>query len=220
MPAMNIYSIYKATCIITNECYIGFDSHWPKRKIGHKHQSKKQNNIKFYNAIRKYGWDNFVWEVIYQSKDKKHCLDVMEPHFIKEHDSMLNGLNTSPGGNRGPILFGESNGMFGKTHSERVKKDGSERARKTFTGKSYEELYGTEKSNILKKIRSEKAKGKNNSVKNNPRFDFKEYTFFNIETKEKTTSTRYDFYTKYGINKGGVSDMVNKGITYKKWCVV
>ena len=101
-----------------------------------------------------------------------------------------------------------------------VKKDGAERARKTFTGKSYEELYGTEKSNNLKKIRSEKAKCKNNSVKNNPRFDFKEYTFFNIETNEKTTSTRYDFYTKYGINKGGVSEMVNKGITYKKWCVV
>ena len=116
--------------------------------------------------------------------------------------------------------IGPKNGMYGQTHTDEAKKIFADTASKTFKGKSYEELYGKQKAQELKKIRSEKAKRKNNSVKNNPRFDSKEYTFFNIETNEKTTSTRYDFYTKYGINKGGVSDMVNKGITYKKWCVV
>ena len=33
---MNIYTIYKATCINTGKSYIGFDSHWPKRKLEHK----------------------------------------------------------------------------------------------------------------------------------------------------------------------------------------
>ena len=75
---MNIYSIYKATCIITNQCYIGFDSNWPNRKKSHKRESKKNSNIKFYNAIKKYVWDNFEWEVIYRSKDDVHCLNVME----------------------------------------------------------------------------------------------------------------------------------------------
>jgi hypothetical protein len=33
---MNIYSIYKATNIKNSKSYIGFDSHWPKRRSEHK----------------------------------------------------------------------------------------------------------------------------------------------------------------------------------------
>ena len=217
---MNIYSIYKATCITTNKCYIGFDSNWPRRKRLHKWGSQKDNNIKFYNAIKKYGWDNFEWEVIYRSKDGEHCLNVMEQYFINEYDSMNNGLNTSSGGSRGPILFGESNGMFGKTHSDKVKKDSSDRAKKTFTGKSYEDLYGIQKSNELKNKRSEKGKLKDNSGNNNPRFDKKEYLFYNIKTGVCVKSTRYDFYNTYEINRGGVSEMINHGITYNGWKIL
>ena len=217
---MNIYSIYKATCIITNQCYIGFDSNWPNRKKSHKRESKKNSNIKFYNAIKKYGWDNFEWEVIYRSKDDVHCLNVMEEYFINEYNSTKNGLNTTPGGNRGPILSGKDNGMFGKTHSDKVKKDSSDRAKKTFAGKSYEELYGVEKSNELKKIRSQKLKGKDNFGNKNPRFDEKEYLFYNVKSGVCIKSTRYDFYNTYEINRGGVSDMINHGITYKGWKIL
>lgn len=217
---MNIYSIYKATCIITNQCYIGFDSNWPNRKRMHKWGSQKENNVKFYNAIKKYGWDNFKWEVIYRSKDGDHCLNVMEEYFISEYDSMKNGLNTTPGGNRGPILFGESNGMFGKTHTDEVKESLGLKASKRFKGKTYEELYGTEKSNQLKKIRSEKLKGKDNSGNKNPRFDKKEYLFYNVKTGVCVKSTRYDFYNTYEINRGGVSEMINHGITYNGWKIL
>jgi len=115
---------------------------------------------------------------------------------------------------------GKNNGMYGRKHTEEAKKIMAKSASERFKGKSYEEIHGKQKAEELKKIRSEQLKGIDNFGKKNPRFDFKEYTFFNIETNEKITSTRYDFYTKYGINKGGVSEMVNKGITYKKWCVV
>ena len=116
--------------------------------------------------------------------------------------------------------IGPKNGMYGQTHTPEAKKIMAESASARFKGKSYEEFYGKHKAEELKKIRSEQLKGIDNSGKNNPRYDNKEYTFLNIITNEKITSTRYDFYIKYGINKGGVSDMVNKGITYKKWCVV
>jgi group I intron endonuclease len=214
---MNIYSIYKVTCTITNKCYIGFDSKWPNRKKSHKRESQKNNNIKFYNAIKKYGWSNFKWEVIYNSKDGDHCLNVMESYFIKEYDSLENGYNMTSGGNRGPILFGNSNGMFGKTHTETVKLELADKARKTFGGKSYEELYGLEKSIQLKKMRSENGRNKNNSGKNNPRFDKKEYLFYNVNSGVCVKSTRYDFYNTYKINKGGVSEMINRGITYNGW---
>jgi len=97
MSAMNIYSIYKATNKINGKVYIGFDSSWPNRLIDHKNNYSKKN-FKFYQAIRKYGWDNFEWETIYQSKDGEHCLKNMESNFIEQYDSFKNGYNSTLGG--------------------------------------------------------------------------------------------------------------------------
>ena len=94
---MNIYTIYKSTCKITGKSYVGFDSNWPKRQKVHKSASKKQD-YKFYRAIRKYGWDNFEWSILYQSTDKQHTLNEMENHFICEYDSFTNGYNSTLGG--------------------------------------------------------------------------------------------------------------------------
>jgi group I intron endonuclease len=94
---MNIYSIYKATNKINGKCYIGFDSNWPNRKSYHKSFYKKQN-YKFYLAIRKHGFDNFQWELLYQSKDVEHTLNVMENYFIIEYDSYNKGYNSTLGG--------------------------------------------------------------------------------------------------------------------------
>jgi group I intron endonuclease len=99
---MNIYTIYKATNKINNKCYIGFDSHWPKRKSEHKSAAMRDKSYnKFYNAIKKYGWDNFIWEIVYQSTDGNHCLNSMEPYFIKEFNSLSTGYNSSYGGESG-----------------------------------------------------------------------------------------------------------------------
>ena len=86
-----IYTIYRATNIINNKAYIGFDSNWPTRKGSHLRCAAKENypHIAFYNAIRKYGADNFQWEIIYQSTDGAHTLTIMEPFFIKEFNSFL-----------------------------------------------------------------------------------------------------------------------------------
>jgi group I intron endonuclease len=94
---MIIYSIYKSVNTKNGKVYIGFDSNWPNRFKIHKSSSKKQDS-KFYRAIRKYGWDNFEWSVIYQSKDKQHTLKEMENYFINEYDSMKNGYNSTLGG--------------------------------------------------------------------------------------------------------------------------
>jgi hypothetical protein len=56
--------IYRATNKTNNKVYIGFDSKWPRRKIAHKTKTKTGSNLYFHNAIRKYGWDNFDWEVL------------------------------------------------------------------------------------------------------------------------------------------------------------
>jgi group I intron endonuclease len=94
---MPIYSIYRVTNKINNKVYIGFDSMWPRRKHNHK-QYLKTRTGKFYSALKKYGWDNFQWEIIYQSKDGQHTLNVMENFFINQYDSFQNGYNETLGG--------------------------------------------------------------------------------------------------------------------------
>ena len=115
---MTIYSIYKATNTITGKCYIGFDSHWPKRKYAHNSYSfipgTTQYDTVFHRAVRKYGKDSFTWEVIYQSSDQEYCLHIMEPFFIKEFNSFGNrGYNMTVGGDAP---------MLGKKHSNESKK--------------------------------------------------------------------------------------------------
>ena len=101
---MNIYSIYKATNKINGKSYIGFTSNFANRKYRHKHYSltKKIDNY-FYNSIRKYGWSNFNWQIIYQSKDVNHCKNIMENFFIREYKTFVGfsdcfGYNTTLGG--------------------------------------------------------------------------------------------------------------------------
>jgi group I intron endonuclease len=112
----NIYSIYKATNSINGKVYIGFDSSWPKRKNEHLWASSRSNNNTFYNAIRKYGADNFIWEVIYQSINGEHTKNVMEKFFITEYNSYIH-FNCSNGYNM--TLGGE--GTLGHVHSQQTK---------------------------------------------------------------------------------------------------
>jgi group I intron endonuclease len=104
---MIIYSIYKVVNTINGKVYIGFDSNWPQRKKRHLKDSSYKKSVGyndiFHKAIRKYGKENFEWQIIYQSKDGQNCLKEMEPHFIKEHNSYIyfnnsNGYNMTLGG--------------------------------------------------------------------------------------------------------------------------
>lgn len=90
-------SIYRATNTLTNKVYIGFATDFVKRLQRHKTRYKT-TNTKFYAAIRKYGWDAFVWDIIYMSHDDIHCHQTMEQLFITEYDSIANGYNTTEGG--------------------------------------------------------------------------------------------------------------------------
>lgn len=99
---MNIYTIYKATNKINGKSYIGFDSNYPKRKMEHKNSYSNGKEV-FYFAIRKYGWDNFSWEILYQSKDSYYTKDIMENYFIVENRTYIHfdnsqGYNMTLGG--------------------------------------------------------------------------------------------------------------------------
>lgn len=103
---IKIYTIYRATNIITKKSYIGFSSDWKARKREHKFNalSEDNKNYVFYNSIRKHGFDNFEWEVLYQSRDKLHTLEEMENHFIQEYNTLYPyGYNMKLGGSGGNL---------------------------------------------------------------------------------------------------------------------
>lgn len=115
---MSIYSIYKATNIINGKIYIGFTSRWPERKDEHIGSANKKSNQLFHKAIKKYGSEAFIWEVICQSKNYNHLLLVMEPYFIKDYNSFyLNGQGYNM------TLGGEGN--VGYIHTEEHRKNNS-----------------------------------------------------------------------------------------------
>ena len=222
-----IFTIYRCVNLLNGKCYIGFASNWPKRQRDHKrsHLDPKKST-KFYHALSKYGWNNFQWDIIYQSKElcqnpkQSHTLNVMEPFFIKEYDSIENGYNTTLGGDCGPICKGSKNGMWQKTHTKKVKEKLSKVAKERFENKTYEELYGKEKAITLKKLRSEISKGKNHSYKNNPRFDSTLYSFYNIETGIILKCTRYTFHKNHKISNACINGIINNLKIYKKWCII
>lgn len=157
---MNIYSIYRITNLLNGKVYIGFSSDVDNRIRTHFAIRRNSPRSKLQHAIAKYGADSFVADIIYQAKEEvpyelSHTLTAMEPFFIEEYDSIRNGYNVAQGGRCGPALKGELNGMFGKTHTDEVKRICGETAIATFAGKSYADLYGDEKANELKKLRSE-----------------------------------------------------------------
>ena len=122
---MKIFTIYKATCTVNNKVYIGFDSSWPKRIANHRCSSQKENT-KFYRAIRKHGFDSFIWEPIYQSLDSEHTLKIMEPFFILEYDSKDHGYNSTHGGDGCMGLVFSEESRFKMSKSQRdCKKTGS-----------------------------------------------------------------------------------------------
>jgi group I intron endonuclease len=106
---MGIYTIYRATCVINGKIYIGFTSQLPEDRIYQHQKDSKRGDTCFYYAIRKYGWDSFVWDILYQSLEMLHTKDVMEEFFIRENNSFINfeksnGYNMSLGGDGRPGL--------------------------------------------------------------------------------------------------------------------
>jgi len=89
--------IYKVTNLTNNKIYIGKTIHTLEtRKLQHIRESKKPT-FKFHRALKKYGIDNFSWEVIFECNNEDD-LNNKEVEFIQIFDSYNNGYNMTLGG--------------------------------------------------------------------------------------------------------------------------
>lgn len=80
-------TIYLATNIITNEKYVGSTTRPLARRVSeHKCHAFNENNPNYNTlisqAIRKYGFDSFIWEVIQHWEDEKTLKDAEDLWII------------------------------------------------------------------------------------------------------------------------------------------
>lgn len=93
-------NLYIVTNSINTKVYIGktytsLEERW-KRHIRDAFRTDRENNTKFYNALRKYGPEQFKIELIAQFDE---CiLEQKEQEYIAKHNSFNNGYNSTLGG--------------------------------------------------------------------------------------------------------------------------
>lgn len=99
-----IYTVYCMTNLINDKKYIGYTSQTPQARLTQHLNGTIENKFGklLYHAMRKYGNENFSFDIIYQSYDRDHCLD-METYFIIEHKTFVDlpdahGYNLDTGG--------------------------------------------------------------------------------------------------------------------------
>ena len=130
------------------EGYVGIAMNFEQRMSAHKSCAKTGKEQTLYKAIRKYGWDNLVKEVILVSNEN-YCLEIekkLRPVSRigwniaiggEAFGSHLKGIKQSEQhlANRKKALVGRVSGMKGKTHSQEAK----EKTRQANLGKVFTE---------------------------------------------------------------------------------
>jgi group I intron endonuclease len=95
--------IYKVTNKINNNVYIGKTiKSLSNRKWKHIYRSTKENypDIYFHNALRKYGSENFEWDIIHRTNNEDH-LNELEKFYIKFYRAKGKIYNMTDGGEGG-----------------------------------------------------------------------------------------------------------------------
>lgn len=130
----NSYCVYKHTAP-NGKVYIGITRRRPTVRWG-AGGKRYQNNRHFYNAIKKYGWDNFCHDVLFDGLTAIEA-EEKEKELISLYDSATpeHGYNNTHGGEhgkmadhvnewnrrRGKELIGDKNPFFGKKHTSESK---------------------------------------------------------------------------------------------------
>jgi group I intron endonuclease len=116
--------IYKITNLITDKCYIGKTVNYAKRMQEHRtipfQPEHKEYEKTLYKSIRKYGLDNFSFELIEELKDYSVSGE-REQYYITLYNSYNNGYNDTPGGDGGSEkghCQGETNGRAKLTEND------------------------------------------------------------------------------------------------------
>ena len=170
-----IYKVYKHTLPMSvsgkenDMVYIGITCQEKAHYRWGRNGIKYKNNIYFYRAIQKYGWDNFIHEILFDDLTKDEA-NQKEVELISEYNStnQNKGYNIELGGSgQGKHSLETrikiSQAKKGFKFSEESKKKMSESQRAINRKGENNPLYGTHRSKETKRKISEKATGRKHS---------------------------------------------------------
>lgn len=159
--------IYKVTNLINGYIYIGLTKKKLEERIKEhikESKAKRRNNF-FYNAIRKYGIENFKWETIDTALNYDN-LKIKEKYWIAEYRTKYNCYNMTDGGDgRNNYKASEETkrkmSETRKNMSTETRRKMSESRKGKQTGKD-NPMYGTKKSpewiEMIKKVNRERIR--------------------------------------------------------------
>lgn len=117
----NNYVVYICSNCINKKKYIGITKNFRDRVSQHKHAAfVKKIKYPFYSAIRKYGFENFIFNIVRDNLTMEDAV-LIEKELIKEYKSIHCCYNIAEGGIGIRNAFGEKNSFYGKKHSEKTK---------------------------------------------------------------------------------------------------
>lgn len=92
---MNNYKVYCLTNTITDEKYIGVTKQkmYKRFKNGKGYKPTTKINL----AIQKFGWENFNYQILYETENKE-LAGMIEEDYIKKYDTIKHGYNMQSGG--------------------------------------------------------------------------------------------------------------------------
>lgn len=214
------WCVYIHTNLINNKKYIGITCREPQVRWGNNGCGYRKVQKAFYNAIQKYGWNNFDHEVIAEKLSLEEANEMEKELILKYHtcvyDKECNGYNMTFGGDegsRGKIIteetkqkmsiahLGENNHFYGKRHSDETRKLLSEQ-RKGKRLKEENPFYGKKHSQETKALLSKLASkriGEKNPNYGNHKLAGENHPFYgkkhSDETKSKISQSRIGKYS-------------------------
>ena len=220
-----MHYIYKYTNKITGKHYIGQTNDLRKRYNGHKSESFNPNakgyDLPFHCAIRKYGMENFSYDVLEEIADgeSQAFINEREIYFIGYYHSLVkdNGYNLTIGGDGSPKLP--------LTYEEKLKRS------KLFTGEEIQDiqkrLLNDEEYDDIEKIYAPKLKRTflvnintganfynpefNYPLKKNAKSRFSQKEIRAIKEKIKAGIKYSEIQKEFNIKSAGFISMINTG---------
>lgn len=120
--------IYKVTNNLNGNVYIGQTSKTlEERRSKHEKESLTENRktVKFHNALQKYGFENFTWEIL-KTCSSQEQLDFYEEYYIQKYNSLdrEKGYNLKHGGKFGGCYSEEARVNMGEASKKKWKDPG------------------------------------------------------------------------------------------------